>query len=236
MDRLRDAAAERSSRSRGASRCKLEEREGPWGKFMAKTARGLAPHPAADRAREEVEHPGLGVSQEDARRGQGEDRQLMRANLPRSPMLLMLRCERREPRSTHTASAAPHHRACFRLSLRSSHLSMRGMGDSRSWRWTFTPSGTGSGGSTRRPASSSRSSTTRSTARASSTGFLTSVRLMGVCLVASVVIGVVGAWMQGSRLRRAAADRRRATSSSSATRRRWCSSISSTSRSAPTCA
>src|SRR3989440_10707830 len=32
-------------------------------------------------------------------------------------------------------------------------------------------------------------------------GFLTSVRLMGVCLVASVVIGVIGAWIQGSRLR-----------------------------------
>ena len=32
-------------------------------------------------------------------------------------------------------------------------------------------------------------------------GFLTSVRLMAVCLVASVVIGVVGAWIQGSRLR-----------------------------------
>src|SRR5947199_5923002 len=31
--------------------------------------------------------------------------------------------------------------------------------------------------------------------------FLTSVRLMGLCLVASVVIGVVGAWIQGSRLR-----------------------------------
>jgi polar amino acid transport system permease protein len=31
--------------------------------------------------------------------------------------------------------------------------------------------------------------------------FLTSVRLMGVCLVASVAIGVVGAWIQGSRLR-----------------------------------
>jgi polar amino acid transport system permease protein len=31
--------------------------------------------------------------------------------------------------------------------------------------------------------------------------FLTSVRLMAVCLVASVVIGVVGAWIQGSRLR-----------------------------------
>jgi len=30
--------------------------------------------------------------------------------------------------------------------------------------------------------------------------FLTSVRLMGICLVASVVIGVVGAWVQGSRL------------------------------------
>jgi polar amino acid transport system permease protein len=32
-------------------------------------------------------------------------------------------------------------------------------------------------------------------------GFLTSVRLMAVCIVASVVIGVVGAWIQGSRLR-----------------------------------
>ncbi|MBV8839147.1 MAG: amino acid ABC transporter permease [Alphaproteobacteria bacterium] len=31
--------------------------------------------------------------------------------------------------------------------------------------------------------------------------FLTSVELMGLCLVASVVIGVVGAWIQGSRLR-----------------------------------
>jgi polar amino acid transport system permease protein len=31
--------------------------------------------------------------------------------------------------------------------------------------------------------------------------FLTSVRLMGICLVASVVIGVVGAWIQGSRLK-----------------------------------
>jgi polar amino acid transport system permease protein len=31
-------------------------------------------------------------------------------------------------------------------------------------------------------------------------GFLTSLRLMGVCLVASVAIGVVGAWVQGSRL------------------------------------
>ena len=31
--------------------------------------------------------------------------------------------------------------------------------------------------------------------------FLTSVRLMGLCLVASVVIGVIGAWIQGSRLR-----------------------------------
>jgi polar amino acid transport system permease protein len=31
--------------------------------------------------------------------------------------------------------------------------------------------------------------------------FLTSVRLMGVCLVASVIIGVVGAWIQGSKLR-----------------------------------
>src|SRR5205085_3550715 len=32
-------------------------------------------------------------------------------------------------------------------------------------------------------------------------GCLTSVRLMAVCLVASVAIGVVGAWIQGSRLR-----------------------------------
>src|SRR5437868_5542001 len=32
-------------------------------------------------------------------------------------------------------------------------------------------------------------------------GFLTSVRLMAVCLVASVAIGVVGAWIQGSGLR-----------------------------------
>jgi polar amino acid transport system permease protein len=30
-------------------------------------------------------------------------------------------------------------------------------------------------------------------------GFLTSVRLMAVCLVASVVVGVVGAWLQGAR-------------------------------------
>lgn len=32
-------------------------------------------------------------------------------------------------------------------------------------------------------------------------GFLTSIRLMGVCLVLSVVIGVVGAWIQGSRVK-----------------------------------
>jgi polar amino acid transport system permease protein len=32
-------------------------------------------------------------------------------------------------------------------------------------------------------------------------GFLTSVRLMALCIVASLVIGVVGAWVQGSRLR-----------------------------------
>ena len=31
--------------------------------------------------------------------------------------------------------------------------------------------------------------------------FLTSIRLMGLCIVASVVIGIVGAWAQGSRLR-----------------------------------
>src|SRR5262249_12600221 len=30
-------------------------------------------------------------------------------------------------------------------------------------------------------------------------GFLTSLRLMGICLVASVAIGVVGAWIQRSR-------------------------------------
>lgn len=32
-------------------------------------------------------------------------------------------------------------------------------------------------------------------------GFLTSVRLMALCIMASVVIGVLGAWVQGSRLR-----------------------------------
>lgn len=32
-------------------------------------------------------------------------------------------------------------------------------------------------------------------------GFLTSVRLMAICVLCSVVIGVVGAWVQGSRLR-----------------------------------
>lgn len=32
-------------------------------------------------------------------------------------------------------------------------------------------------------------------------GFLTSLRLMAVCLVCSVAIGIVGAWLQGSRLR-----------------------------------
>src|SRR5262252_290622 len=32
-------------------------------------------------------------------------------------------------------------------------------------------------------------------------GFLTSVRLMTLCIVASVALGVVGAWVQGSRLR-----------------------------------
>src|SRR5437867_1338303 len=31
-------------------------------------------------------------------------------------------------------------------------------------------------------------------------GFLTSIRLMGLCIVASIVIGVLGAWAQGSRL------------------------------------
>jgi polar amino acid transport system permease protein len=32
-------------------------------------------------------------------------------------------------------------------------------------------------------------------------GFLTSVRLMAVCIICSVIIGVIGAWIQGSRLR-----------------------------------
>jgi polar amino acid transport system permease protein len=32
-------------------------------------------------------------------------------------------------------------------------------------------------------------------------GFLTSIRLMSLCIVCSVIIGVVGAWVQGSRLR-----------------------------------
>jgi polar amino acid transport system permease protein len=32
-------------------------------------------------------------------------------------------------------------------------------------------------------------------------GFLTSVRLMSICIVFSVIIGVIGAWVQGSRLR-----------------------------------
>src|SRR5256885_8894058 len=32
-------------------------------------------------------------------------------------------------------------------------------------------------------------------------GFLTSIRLMAICLVCSVAIGIVGAWVQGSRLK-----------------------------------
>ena len=32
-------------------------------------------------------------------------------------------------------------------------------------------------------------------------GFLTSIRLMAICLIASVVIGIVGAWLQGVRAR-----------------------------------
>src|SRR5689334_22749865 len=32
-------------------------------------------------------------------------------------------------------------------------------------------------------------------------GFLTSIKLMALCIVASVAIGVLGAWVQGSRLR-----------------------------------
>src|SRR5215207_8361687 len=32
-------------------------------------------------------------------------------------------------------------------------------------------------------------------------GFLTSVRLMAICVAASVAIGVIGAWAQGARLR-----------------------------------
>src|SRR3974377_1750491 len=31
--------------------------------------------------------------------------------------------------------------------------------------------------------------------------FLPSVRLMAVCIICSVIIGVIGAWIQGSRLR-----------------------------------
>jgi len=42
--------------------------------------------------------------------------------------------------------------------------------------------------------------------------FLTSVRLMGLCLVASVIIGVVGAWIQGSRAARGCGLSRKATS------------------------
>src|SRR5271154_66859 len=36
-------------------------------------------------------------------------------------------------------------------------------------------------------------------------GFLTSLRLMALCIVASVVIGIIGAWIQGSRSRLARA-------------------------------
>jgi polar amino acid transport system permease protein len=32
-------------------------------------------------------------------------------------------------------------------------------------------------------------------------GFLTSIRLMSVCIVCSVIVGVIGAWIQGSKLR-----------------------------------
>ena len=52
---------------------KLEEREGPWGTVRRQGARRLAPLGPHDRAREEVEHPGLRLPQEDERRGEGED-------------------------------------------------------------------------------------------------------------------------------------------------------------------
>ena len=40
----------------------------------------------------------------------------------------------------------------------------------------------------------------RSTARASCTGFLVTIELSAITIVLSIVIGVVGAWLQGSRL------------------------------------
>jgi polar amino acid transport system permease protein len=63
-------------------------------------------------------------------------------------------------------------------------------------------------------------------------GFLTSVRLMSLCIVCSVAIGILGAWAQGSRLRLV-----RAVTAGYifATRRRWCSSTSSISRWGHTC-
>ena len=46
---------------------KLQEREGPWATVRGEDARGHAPLRPHDRAREEVEHPGLGLPQKDER-------------------------------------------------------------------------------------------------------------------------------------------------------------------------
>ena len=51
-------------------------------------------------------------------------------------------------------------------------------------------------------------------------GFLMTLRLAAICIVASVLIGIVGAWLQGSRLRLTAASCT-GTSSFFATRRHW---------------
>ena len=63
-------------------------------------------------------------------------------------------------------------------------------------------------------------------------GFLMTLGLSAICIVASVLIGIVGAWLQGSRLRADAHASSTGTSSFFATRRRWSSSTSSTSASA----
>ncbi len=65
-------------------------------------------------------------------------------------------------------------------------------------------------------------------------GLLVTIELSAITIVLSIVIGVIGAWLQGSRLvwtRRSSA----ATSISSATPRRSSSSIFSTSASVPCC-
>jgi len=62
-------------------------------------------------------------------------------------------------------------------------------------------------------------------------GFWMTVKLSAVCIVLSVLIGIVGAWLQRSRLRVTGASSI-GTSSSFAIRRRWSSSISSISASA----